>query len=117
MWIPMDKVFDLGEPGACGNENDTYVSADIIYKVNNLLNAGSICKLLEKILLHNQLFPNTSYKLYGNDQRHQDQLQPQLPLYIKFIQSIYLIFTEYSSKFCTMPFYIIRMPFLYMMKL
>ena len=36
MWIPMDKVFDLGEPGACGNENDTYVSADIIYKVNNL---------------------------------------------------------------------------------
>lgn len=65
MWIPMDKVFDLGEPGACGNENDTYVSADIIYKVNNLLNAGSICKLLEKILLHNLLFPNTSYKLYG----------------------------------------------------
>ena len=35
MWIPMDKVFDLGEPGPSGNENDTYVSGTIIYKVNN----------------------------------------------------------------------------------
>jgi hypothetical protein len=33
MWIPMDKVFDLGEPGPSGNENDTYVSGTIIYKV------------------------------------------------------------------------------------
>jgi len=65
MWIPMDKVFDLGDPGPCGNENDTYVSHDTIYKVNNLLNAGGICRLLEKILLHNLLFPNTSYRLYG----------------------------------------------------
>jgi hypothetical protein len=61
----MDKVFDLGDPGPSGNENDTYVSHDTIYKVNNLLNAGGICRLLEKILFHNQLFPNTSYRLYG----------------------------------------------------
>ena len=65
MWIPMDKVFDLGEPGACGNENDTYVSEDSVFKVNNLLNAGGICKLLEKILLHNIIFPNTAYRLHG----------------------------------------------------
>ena len=65
IWIPMDNIFDLGEPGACGNENDTYVSADTIFKVNNLLNAGSISKLLEKVMMHNQIFPNTSYKLYG----------------------------------------------------
>ena len=65
MWIPMDNVFDLGDPGPSGNENDTYVSHDTIYKVNNLLNAGGICRLLEKILLHNLLFPNTSYRLYG----------------------------------------------------
>ena len=38
MWIPMSDVFDLGVPGPSGNENDTYVSNDIIYKVNNLLN-------------------------------------------------------------------------------
>ena len=57
IWIPMDKVFDFGEPGPCGNENDTYVSNDTIYKVNNLLNAGGICNLLEKILLHNQISP------------------------------------------------------------
>ena len=51
MWIPMDKVFDLGEPGPSGNENDTYVSGTIIYKVNNLLNSGGIVKLLDKVLL------------------------------------------------------------------
>lgn len=65
MWIPMDKVFDLGEPGPSGNENDTYVSGSTIYKVNNLLNSGGIINLLDKVLLHNQLFPNTAYSFYG----------------------------------------------------
>ena len=65
MWIPMDKVFDLGEPGPSGNENDTYVSGTIIYKVNNLLNSGGIVKLLDKVLLHNLIFPNTAYILHG----------------------------------------------------
>ena len=42
IWIPMDNVFDLGIPGPSGNENDTYVAKDTIYKVNNLLNSGGI---------------------------------------------------------------------------
>ncbi len=45
LWIPIDAVIDLGTPGPSGNENDTYVSNDIIYKVNNLLNSGSILRL------------------------------------------------------------------------
>jgi hypothetical protein len=65
IWIPMDDVFDLGTPGPSGNENDTYVSETAIYKVNNLLNSGGICKLLDKILLHNLIFPNTAYRLHG----------------------------------------------------
>ena len=65
MWIPMDNIFDLGEPGPSGNENDTYVSGTIIYKVNNLLNSGGIVKLLDKVLLHNLIFPNTAYILHG----------------------------------------------------
>ena len=65
MWIPMDDVFDLGIPGPSGNENDTYVAKDTIFKVNNLLNSGSILNLLDKIILHNLLFPNTAYKLIG----------------------------------------------------
>ena len=65
IWIPMDNVFDLGTPGPSGNENDTYVAKDTIYKVNNLLNSGGICKLLDKILLHNLIFPNTAYKFHG----------------------------------------------------
>jgi hypothetical protein len=65
MWLPMDKVFDLGIPGPSGNENDTYVKDDIIYKVNNLLNCGSILFLFDKLLWHNELFYDTSYTLYG----------------------------------------------------
>ena len=65
LWIPIDYMFDLGVPGPSGNENDTYVSDNTIFKVNNLFNSGSIVKLLEKILLHNIIFPNTSYKFYA----------------------------------------------------
>ena len=65
IWIPMDDIFDIGSPGPSGNENDTYVSEDTSYKVNNLLNSGGICKLLDKILLHNLIFPNTAYRLHG----------------------------------------------------
>ena len=64
-WIPMMDIFDLGVPGPSGNENDTYVADNIIYKVNNLLNSGSIAALLKKILLHNLLFLDTAYSFYG----------------------------------------------------
>ena len=65
MWITMDDVLNLGVPGPSGNENDTYVSNDIIYKVNNLFNTGSILRLLDRIIWHNNLFYETSYNLYG----------------------------------------------------
>lgn len=65
LWIPMENVFDLGIPGPSGNENDTYVSEYVIYKVNNLLNSGGIINLFDKLLLHNQIFPETHYTLYG----------------------------------------------------
>ena len=64
-WIPMMGVFDLGVPGPSGNENDTYVAEKVIYKVNNLLNSGSIVALLKKILMHNIIFPDTAYSFYG----------------------------------------------------
>ncbi len=64
-WIPMIDIFDLGVPGPSGNENDTYVGEKVIYKVNNLLNSGSIIGLLHKIMMHNTLFPDTAYSFYG----------------------------------------------------
>ena len=64
-WIPMMDIFNLGDPGPSGNENDTYVSDELVYKVNNLLNSGSIVALLRKILMHNVIFPETAYSLYG----------------------------------------------------
>ncbi len=57
MWLPMSNVFDLGVPGPSGNENDTYVSNDIIYKVNR----PKCCPLNPKI---HSLFGNLKYSLY-----------------------------------------------------
>ena len=65
IWVPIHEIFDLGVPGPSGNENDTYVSNDIVYKVNNLLNSGSILKLFDKITWHNILFYDTFYAFYG----------------------------------------------------
>ncbi len=65
LWVPMERISELGTPGMSGNENELYVSDDIIFKVNNLMNTGSITALLEKALLHNELFPETFYRLYG----------------------------------------------------
>jgi hypothetical protein len=55
----------LGVPGPSGNENDTYFSDDIVYKVNNLLNSGSILRLLDKVKMHNEIFPDTFYQLHA----------------------------------------------------
>lgn len=65
LWVPMERISDLGTPGMSGNENELYVSDDIIFKVNNLMNTGSIVSLLEKALMHNELFPETFYRFYG----------------------------------------------------
>ena len=46
-------------------EIEQRVVEDAIYKVNNLLNSGGICKLFDKILLHNLIFPNTAYRIHG----------------------------------------------------
>ena len=64
-WIPMTEIFSLGVPGPSGNENDTYVSEKVIYKVNNLLNSGSIVALLRRLLMHNEIFPDTAYMFHG----------------------------------------------------
>ena len=61
----MSEVFSLGVPGPSGNENDTFVAEKVVYKVNNLFNSGSIVGLLRKILMHNIIFPDTSYSFHA----------------------------------------------------
>jgi len=109
LWIPIDYIFDLGVPGPSGNENDTYVSENTIFKVNNLFNCGSIVKLLEKILLHNIIFPNTSYKFYaftGYDGRsvmpvlQQDRISDAHPATQEMIDS-YMIALGFSKQSTT----------------
>ncbi len=65
LWIPISDVITLGEPGPSGNENDFYVSNNLIYKVNNLLNSGSILRLFDKMMWHNNLFYDTAYSFYA----------------------------------------------------
>ncbi|MBR6077228.1 MAG: hypothetical protein IKP63_02620 [Paludibacteraceae bacterium] len=64
-WISIMDIMRIGIPGPSGNENDTYVDNDTIYKVNNLMNSKSIRNLLNKILLHNRIFSETAYSFYG----------------------------------------------------
>ena len=65
LWIPLNDIFDLGVPGPSGNENDLYVSNNLIYKVNNLLNSGSILSHLDKMTWHNTLFYETAYSFHA----------------------------------------------------
>lgn len=65
LWVGMSVVFDLGVPGPSGNENDTYISNETIFKVNNLLNSKGVVSLLERVVLHNTIFPETFYYLIG----------------------------------------------------
>ena len=65
IWIPMSEIISFGVPGPSGNENDIYVSEDTVFKVNNLLNSQSIISLLERIVYHNIIFPETFYYFIG----------------------------------------------------
>ena len=65
LWIPLSEVFDLGVPGPSGNENDLYVSNNLIYKVNNLLSSGSILSHFDKMIWHNTLFYETAYSFHA----------------------------------------------------
>lgn len=58
----------LGMPGACGDENYCYLSPDglTIYKVNVLSHSSDrILPIFNKILIHNELFPETRYDFVG----------------------------------------------------
>ena len=58
LWLPVNQMLEIGEPGPSGNENDTYIKQEYIYKVNNLLNSqGSVIRLFDKVILHNTIFP------------------------------------------------------------
>ena len=66
IWIPYTELSELGYPSLSGNENENYTEEDgYIYKVNNLQNSGGILSLFNRINLHNEIFPETSYTFIG----------------------------------------------------
>lgn len=90
-WIPMMDVFNLGVPGPSGNENDTYVGEKVIYKVNNLLNSGSIVGLLRV----NGSPVHKCHSLFGALNLH----FPSCSFFLSQIQSSSLIFKFYCPIF------------------
>lgn len=65
IWLPMEEAFNIGVPGPSGNENFTFITNDTIFKINNLLNSRGISNLLDKIVFHNTIFPETFYYFIG----------------------------------------------------
>lgn len=67
IWIDFSAIFSLGIPAPSGVENDVYLAEEghKVYKVNNLMTSKSVTRLLQRLLLHNSIFPQTAYKLYG----------------------------------------------------
>ncbi len=67
IWI--DNLYSLGAPFAGGGNENTLAYDEenkVIYKSNNLLNYRfRISKLMESIVIHNQLFPETKYDIVG----------------------------------------------------
>ena len=51
LWIPFRNIDNFGEPNPGGNENIVYYNQreSSVYKVNNLINAVSITKLITHI--------------------------------------------------------------------
>ena len=67
MWVPFSEVSSLGTPFPSGVENDVYLNPDgnVIYKVNNLMTSKTITALLDRLTIHNSIFPQTFYRLHG----------------------------------------------------
>ena len=52
LWLPVNQMLEIGEPGPSGNENDTYIKQEHIYKVNNLLALIVACKSSSTVTEH-----------------------------------------------------------------
>ena len=67
VWVPIEDISNLGSPFVSGNENDVYLDREngVLYKVNNLMNSGTLPELFKRIDLHNKFFPDTKYDLVG----------------------------------------------------
>ena len=67
MWMDFSEVSCLGTPFPSGVENDVYLNShgNVIYKVNNLMTSKALLSLFDRLILHNSIFPQTSYQLSG----------------------------------------------------
>ena len=66
-WVPLPDQPKLGTPLPSGVECEVYYNEldGFVYKVNNLSLSKNILSFLERINLHNKLFPETQYELIG----------------------------------------------------
>ena len=67
LWMPYAESLNKGFPYPSGMENDVYFDANSnsIVKINNLMVSRDVLSLLERLQMHNVLFPQTAYSLEG----------------------------------------------------
>ena len=67
IWIDISEIVNLGTPAPSGMENEVYLNqqGNYVYKVNNLMTSRCVSAFLQRIMLHNSIFPQTGYELYG----------------------------------------------------
>lgn len=67
IWIPYSEALSMGVPAPSGVENDVYFdeNTNTVIKINNLMISKSVLGLIRRLLIHNNMFPQTKYTLEG----------------------------------------------------
>lgn len=80
LWIPYTEALSLGHPAPSGIENEVYLdtATNTVVKINNLMTSTTILRLLHRLLLHNDIFPQTRYELIGFTGFGQGSIYPVL---------------------------------------
>lgn len=80
LWITYPDALSLGKPYPSGIENEVYLdtATNTVVKINNLMTSTTILRLLHRLLLHNDIFPQTRYELIGFTGFGQGSIYPVL---------------------------------------
>lgn len=69
-------LYSMWKIGPAGDENETFYDGKDVFKMNNLWHCQTISNFINKIFLHNSVFPETSYSLFGFCGEHNRSIYP-----------------------------------------
>lgn len=67
LWMSYADALALGNPYPSGMENDVFLdtTTHTVVKINNLMTSHTVLRLFDRLMLHNEIFPQTAYTLVG----------------------------------------------------